>query len=72
MPHLAKVAEVDKTGLVSLIKATLLSDYHNKGLVHEDVSRSNIGLYGTKCGGKNAVGFDMGSVRDLSVKETDT
>jgi hypothetical protein len=72
MPHFAKVKEHDQKHVVPLVKATLMSDYHQKGLVHKDVSWRNIGLYKAKSGELRSVVFDMGSVREVEDGESAT
>jgi hypothetical protein len=70
MPHFAKVKEHDQKHVVPLVKATLMSDYHQKGLVHKDVAWRNIGLYKAKSGELRAVVFDMGSVSEVEDGES--
>ena len=65
MPHFAKVAEADRNDFVPQVKATLMANFHNRGIVHKDVSWRNIGQYVTIAGTPKAIVFDMGSVRDL-------
>ena len=70
MPHFAKVKQPDRKHALPLVKATLMSDYHRKGLIHRDVSWRNIGLYKSKSGEVRAVVFDMGSVREVEDGES--
>ena len=72
MPHFAKVGEADRNNFVPQVKATLLADFHNRGIVHKDVSWRNIGQYVTNAGTSRAIVFDMGSVRDLEDGEDDS
>ena len=60
-----KVAQADRNNFVPQVKATLMADFHNRGIVHKDVSWRNIGQYLTSDGTSRVVVFDMGSVRDL-------
>ena len=71
MPHFARVAEVDRKIFVPRVKATLMADFHNRGIVHKDVSWRNIGQYITVTGASKAIVFDMGSVRDLEAGESE-
>ena len=71
MPHFARVADVDRKQFIPLVNATLMADFHNKGIVHKDVSWRNIGHCTSRAGTLKANVFDMGSVRLLEVGESE-
>ena len=47
-----------------------MADFHNKGIVHKDVSLRNIGHYTPRADTLKVIVFNMGSVRPLGVGES--
>lgn len=70
MPHFAVVQPVDRRTKIPLIRQTLESDFHQHGIVHEDVFWRNIGIYVDNNGDEKIVVYDMGSVRPASQGES--
>ena len=65
MPHFSQVPKSEYSSSVELARKTLTDDHHRKGFVHQDVSWRNVGIKLLPNGEKEAIVFDMGSIREL-------
>jgi hypothetical protein len=59
MPHFAAIREVDRSGFLSSVEATLRERFDAKGYVHSDVKWQNIGQYVNNSGNVQAIVYDL-------------